>query len=178
MRWANGDPATRAQYALEAHARIRRSYGEPEQPLVFETLPQDISGGFDTASGEVLVDPDVLLHGDPVELLETLAHENRHALQDRRIREARTDGLEAPDAEVRIWDQAERSYAADDHLQYRYNALEVDARDADVELERGFLRRHIELLSAKETPRTVTRSASRGQPARRRPVRQAGLERG
>ena len=180
--WAAADLDTRIQYAIDAHGWIRSSFGEPPKPLLFEDLPSGVTGGFDPRTGEVLADPDVLLEGDPLELLKTLAHENRHDLQDRAVRAARQQrdetGSPTTDPEVQTWVEAEDTYTVNDHHQYRYNAMEVDARAAESALERGFLRRHLELSSDARAPRTVARTIARSRLPHRRSMHRPTRERG
>jgi hypothetical protein len=97
------------------------------------------------------VSPRVLLQDDPTTLLDTLAHENRHAVQYELVEELEqnrgrgeedTPGSDVDWVEVAWWRDATRSYLPyrTDHWKpYFYNPLEVDAREAGSNLvDRGF----------------------------------------
>jgi hypothetical protein len=179
--WAVDGVRGRADRARLAHQEIRRWFELQPRELLFERLPRNVLGGFDPATGEISVNRNLLLDDDPLELLKTLVHENRHETQERRMESAtlqeHATGLPVADREVRIWRNAAATYTTRNAELYHYNALEVDSREAEHALESGFLRRHIEHLSREVGPtrgRGVTRR-NRG-PRRQRPSpgREAG----
>jgi hypothetical protein len=148
--WRNEPAATRAQRAQAVHAYIRHSYGlEPRDVCFHEGWPDYLLGDFSADTGEVRINADLLARDDPYPLLETLAHENRHAVQQQRM-----DGrLEIPyldrvgTREVDIWIEATRRYGDSDYMAYHYNPLELDAREAsEAVVKDGFRREHERLL--------------------------------
>jgi hypothetical protein len=179
--WEAADVRGRLGMTIAAHDWIRRAYGAEPKRLLFAQLPPEVSGEFEPATGAVSIDPELLFEDDPLEVLKPLAHENRHDVQDRIIQEhrQRQDAEEAAvsTTEMRIWDHADTNYTTEDLDLYHYNALEVDAREAEGEFERGFLRRHIEHLSGEQPPRARSRIALRNR-APRRGQQGLGRERG
>ena len=124
----------------------------------------------------MIIDPELLFEDDPLEVLRPLAHENRHDVQNGIIEEHLQQPTADPGTQVRLWDEAKRNYTTRDSELYHYNALEVDAREAEIQLERGYLRRHIEHLSG--TVRTRTRGAARSPQPHRRNLQRWDRERG
>lgn len=176
--WEEADVRERLRLTIRAHDTIRQAYGAEPKLLIFEQLPQDVLGEFDPKTGDVVIDPDLLFEDDPLEVLKPLAHENRHDVQNRIIEEHRQqrESLD-PDAEVRIWDEAKTNYTTKKPKRYHYNALEVDAREAETELERGFMRRDNEHLSGAQAAGPRPRFTARGRSPHRRDLRPCGRER-
>lgn len=174
--WEEADVRERFRLTVKAHDWIRRSYGAEPKLLFFAQLPPDTTGEFHPTTGRVMIDPELLFEDDPLEVLRPLAHENRHDVQNGIIEEHRRQPRADPGTEVRLWDEAKSSYTTRDSERYHYNALEVDAREAEAALERGYLRRHIEHLSG--TVRSRARVASRNRQPHRRDLQRWDRERG
>lgn len=174
--WEEADVRERFRLTVKAHDWIRRSYGAEPKLLFFAQLPPDTTGEFHPATGRVMIDPELLFDDDPLEVLRPLAHENRHDVQNGIIEEHRRQPKADPGTEVRLWDEAKSNYTTRDSERYHYNALEVDAREAEAALERGYLRRHIEHLSG--TVRSRARVASRNRQPHRRDLQRWDRERG
>jgi hypothetical protein len=150
--WRRADVATRALIARTIHLWIREEYCLPARPLVFANdWAQDVWGDFQPETKHVRMSPRVLLRDDPTTLLDTLAHENRHAVQYELVEELELHGGVSPNAalrpevdwvEVSWWRDATRRYRPyriDHWKPYFYNPLEVDAREAGSNLvDKGF----------------------------------------
>jgi hypothetical protein len=150
--WQRTDLSRRELLARSLHRWIREEYGLVPRPLVFANeWGQEVWGDFQPETKDVRVSPRVLLQDDPTALLDTLAHENRHAVQydlveelERHRDRGREEHLrsEVDWVEVSWWRDATRSYLPyrTDHWKpYFYNPLEVDAREAGSNLvDRGF----------------------------------------
>jgi hypothetical protein len=150
--WGRADVATRALIARTLHLWIREEYGLPGRPLVFANdWAEDVWGDFQPETRHVRLTPRVLLQDDPTALLDTLAHENRHAVQYQLVEELEShrqldrEGQLRPEVdwvEVAWWRDATRRYRPyrSDHWKpYFYNPLEVDAREAGANLvDKGF----------------------------------------
>lgn len=150
--WRAADLTRREELARGLHRWIRDEYGLPPRELVFANeWEKEVWGDFQPETKDVRVSPRVLLQDDPTTLLDTLAHENRHAVQyelveqlDRGRDAGRESSLRADVdwVEVAWWRDATRSYLPyrTDHWKpYFYNPLEVDAREAGTNLvDRGY----------------------------------------
>lgn len=151
--WQAASSEARVQLARSIHQFIRRSYGlEPVDLDLVTNWPDYLLGDFSPETGEVRINAGLLGLDDPYPLLETLAHENRHAVQQQRM-----DGLmEIPyldrvgTREVDIWIEATQEYAGTDYMAYHYNPLELDAREAAEALVKdGYWREHERILEEK-----------------------------
>jgi hypothetical protein len=135
--------------ARAAHAYIRKAYGLDPRPLRLEDLPDYQLGEFDPRTKDVTVNARLLEEDDPTALLATLGHENRHAVQQERVdgRQPVPYGDQVGSREVEIWDQAGQKYGTGVYVDYHYNELEVDAREAATSLvDEGFWVEHRRLL--------------------------------
>jgi hypothetical protein len=149
--WGRAGVATRALIARTLHLWIREEYGLPSRPLLFANeWAQDVWGDFYPETKHVRLSPRVLLRDDPTPLLDTLAHENRHAVQYELVEELERH-REQPEPPLRVevdwvevawWRDATqryRPYRTDQWKPYFYNPLEVDAREAGSNLvDKGF----------------------------------------
>jgi hypothetical protein len=147
--WASWDLKTRIRFVAAAHGWVRSAYGLDGRQLLFEELPREVHGRFDTQTGEVSVNRDLLLEDDPLPLLETLAHENRHAVQASWLDWGATErpaGTPVADTELALWQHGMATYDIREFDNYWYNAIEVDAREAGHNLTAGYQRRDGELL--------------------------------
>jgi hypothetical protein len=148
--WRRAEPNHREDMARTAHAYIRRGYGLDEGTLrIAKGWPDYLLGYFDPRSGHVTVNARLLRFEDPTALLGALAHENRHAVQQERM-EGRQPIPYSEDVghdEVDAWTTATGTYTQDQYVEYHYNALEVDAREAASSLvDEGFWVEHRRIL--------------------------------
>jgi hypothetical protein len=156
--WSKADIPERMRMAQHAHAFIQEAYGLEAAPLLYDmNLPGQVAGRFDPTSGMVSVNPALLEDDHPGELLDTLAHESRHAVQVELVGELRgawDEGREEPAradvdwAEVGRWGDAMTRYDATDAVAYHANQVEVDARRAGLQLAgNGYWRAYMEKLA-------------------------------
>jgi hypothetical protein len=149
--WRAADLARREELARGLHRWIRDEYGLPDRDLVFANeWEKEVWGDFQPETKDVRISPRVLLQDDPTTLLDTLAHENRHAVQYELVEQLEHDGggpaaalrADVDWVEVTWWREATHSYLPyrTDHWKpYFYNPLEVDAREAGTNLvDRGY----------------------------------------
>jgi hypothetical protein len=133
-RWREAEPGERTRFAHEAHAHIREAYGlKPNELSVSSTLGDEVLGEFDPGDGRVSVNESLLSADDPKELIDTIAHENEHALQDEIVEGRKQHPLgDLGKAEVELWRDGDRAYDPIDLVGkgYGYNPLEVDANNA------------------------------------------------
>lgn len=148
--WQRASLEGREQMAQVAHDYIRERYDLVPQPLhLARDWPEGLHGDFDPLHKQVTVNAGLLRRDDPSSLLNTLAHENRHAVQQERI-----EGNQAVPYEDRIgrtevdaWAVDGQKYNRDVFVQYHYNTLEVDAREAASSVvDEGFWAEHRRLL--------------------------------
>jgi len=148
--WRRATLPDREDMAQAAHACIRKGYGLDRTPLRFaHDWPGFMLGDFNPRTKEVTVNADLLKSDDPTPLLDAVAHENRHAVQQERMegRQAIPYGDQVGHAEVDAWRAAARTYTQSEYVDYHYNALEVDAREAATSLvDEGFWVEHRRLL--------------------------------
>lgn len=149
--WATWDLKTRIRFVAAAHSWVRSAFGLDDRQLLFEELPPEVHGRFETTTGEVSMNRDLLLEDDPLPILETLAHENRHAVQAGWLNWASAGatprgGTPVADTELALWQHGMATYDTHDFDNYWYNAIEVDAREAGHSLTAGYQRRDSELL--------------------------------
>ena len=148
--WRNATLAQRGEMAQAAHACIRKGYGlDGTRFHVARGWPHFLLGNFDARTKEVSVNAHLLRSDDPTPLLHTLAHENRHAVQQERIegRQPVPYSEQVGHTEVDAWKEAAGKYKQDVFVDYHYNALEVDAREAATSLvDEGFWVEHRRLL--------------------------------
>src|SRR5207237_10419553 len=84
--WQRATQAEREHMARDAHEFVRSAYGLGEGPLHFaHDWPAYLLGHFDPRTKVVTVNAGLLRREDPTLLLHTLAHENRHAVQQERL---------------------------------------------------------------------------------------------
>jgi hypothetical protein len=156
--WAKADLAERMVLAQRAHAFIREAYGLERSPLLYDlNLPPQVAGRFDPSTGQVSINASLLEEDHPGELLDTIAHENRHAVQVdlmQEIHQAWDQGIEEPDragvdwSVVAGWTDAWTRYDANDAATYHENELEVDARRAGLQLAgNGYWRAYMERMA-------------------------------
>jgi hypothetical protein len=148
--WRRASAAQREGIAQDVHAFIRNAYGLGGASLHVATdWPAFLLGYFDPRTKAVTVNARLLKREDPTMLLYTLAHENRHAVQQERMdgRQVIPYEEQVGDTEVEAWRTASGSYSQDEFVDYHYNALEVDAREAATSLvDEGFWVEHRRLL--------------------------------
>jgi len=124
--WANADHAERTSMLATANDTIREAYGLPAGDVNYPSdFPEEYDGLFDSQTGEVAMNPELLNEPSPDTALETLAHENFHDYQQRAV-----DGtITEPYAESRreAWRYGSENYDSDDLSAYYTNPLEVDA---------------------------------------------------
>ena len=149
--WASWDLKTRIRFVAAAQSWVRSAFALDDRQLLFEELPPEVHGRFETTTGEVSVNRDLLLEDDPLPILETLAHENRHAVQAGWLNGASAGttpqaGSPVADTELALWQHGMATYDTHDFDNYWYNAIEVDAREAGHNLTVGYQRRDSELL--------------------------------
>lgn len=168
-RWEHADRNERAELAREAHAHIREQYGlKPNDFDVSSELPDHVRGKFYPETGRIRVNEKLLADEEPYQLIETLAHENRHAIQERAL----SGGL-APDGEpfdsryVETLQHGKETYDPADFYGpgYLFNSLETDARDAGQRVSGGYKEGVIEDLRAT--------SPGPGSPGDKRPAPRA-----
>lgn len=148
--WRSASLAEREQMAQAAHGYIRGGFGLDPGPLrLAHDMPDWQLGEFDPHSKVVSVNARLLEADDPTTLLGTIAHENRHAVQQERIdgHQAVPYGDLVGEREVDIWKEAGCQYGHHVYVDYLYNALEVDAREAGASLvDEGFWAEHRRIL--------------------------------
>jgi hypothetical protein len=148
--WRRATPAQREDMARDANAFVRKGYGlQPGALYVASDWPAYLLGNFDPRTKAVTVSARLLKHDDPTLLLRTLAHENRHAVQQERMdgRQAVPYSDQVGETEVDVWREASDNYTQNVYVDYHYNALEVDAREAATSLvDEGFWVEHRRLL--------------------------------
>lgn len=132
--WSGSDHAARRRLAHRLHRATRSHWGLPHIDLAIADFGDPaVWGAFDPESGEVTLN-ESLLDGEIDDVVGTIVHENRHALQADVI-----DGVvEHPltpdpiaDEEKSLWEQASEDYDPDDLLEYMYSPLETDARASE-----------------------------------------------
>jgi hypothetical protein len=141
-RWTEANLHDRAELAQEVHTHIRDRYGlSPAELRVDSEMEDGVYGAFDPDTGHVILNQAVLSEDRPSELIDTLAHENRHALQEE-IRSGRTSHPlgELGKGEIEEWRKGALAYDAADLRGpgYGYNALEVDAYKAGSQMAIGY----------------------------------------
>ena len=148
--WRRAGLAQREDMARAAHAYIRTGYGLDQRPLhLAKDWPAFLLGDFNPRTRTVTVNARLLKADDPTALLGALAHENRHAVQQERMdgRQPVPYGDDVGHTEVDAWKDATGTYTRDQFVDYHYNALEVDAREAATSLvDEGFWVEHRRLL--------------------------------
>jgi hypothetical protein len=148
--WRRATLAQREDMARAAHAHMRKGFGlDPKWLQVADGWPAFLHGHFDPRTKEISVNARLLKADDPTALLEALAHENRHAVQQERM-EGRQPIPYIEDTgrgEVDTWITATGNYTQTEYVDYHYNALEVDAREAATSvIDAGFWAEHRRLL--------------------------------
>lgn len=144
-RWSEADRTGREAIAHEVNDLVRDEYGLPPQEARIESLADDLGpgtlGAYDPQDRSVRIDESLLEHDRPDELISTIAHENRHDVQQRIM-----DGdMQHPHGdfgrrETEIWSGAARDYGSSGlFADYAYNALETDARAAGSGVANGWL---------------------------------------
>jgi hypothetical protein len=148
--WRRATLAQREDMTRAAHAYIRGGFGLDPKPLqLAHDWPPFYHGDFDPRTGEVTVNASLLKADDPSALLGALAHENRHAVQQERMegRQAVPYSDQVGHGEVEAWAKATSTYTQNEYVDYHYNALEVDAREAATSvIDAGFWAEHRRLL--------------------------------
>jgi hypothetical protein len=148
--WRRATFAQREDMTRAAHAYIRGGFGlGPKQLQLAHDLPPYLHGDFDSRTKDITVNASLLRADDPSALLGALAHENRHAVQQERMegRQPVPYSDQVGHGEVEVWDQATSTYTQSEYVDYHYNALEVDAREAATSLvDAGFWAEHRRLL--------------------------------
>ena len=141
-RAAKGNGPERERLARKLHDELRSMWGLRSAPVSFEQLPGRLRGGFNPETGTLRVAQRLLGEDDPVEVLQTLAHENRHDVQARILAGELPHpvGGESGDAEMQKWREAINDYRTADFVAYRYNAIEVDAREVAAGVVSGYWR--------------------------------------
>jgi hypothetical protein len=159
--WRSATPAQREHMAQAAHAYIRGGLGLDQRPLRLALdMPDYQLGEFDPHGKVVSLNARLLEDDDPTALLAAVAHENRHAVQQERM-----EGLQAVpyreqvgEREVDIWKEAGCQYGNRVYVDYLYNALEVDAREAATSLiDEGFWVEHRRILEERVVEMEVDR---------------------
>lgn len=175
--WTRWSVGTRVNYVAAANDWIRSAYGLAPRTLLFQHLPPTVRGRFSPESGDVALRGDRVLMDDPVPLLRTLAHENRHASQFMWMTGGSHErGSSGPTStEVSIWREAWSTYSRKNYDRYRYNPLEVDAREAGHHLVAGFQSRDSQLLR-QELAARMAPAVRRSQPVLRRRGERPGRE--
>ena len=148
--WQRAGLEGREQMAQVAHDYIRERYDLAPQPLhLARDWPEGLHGDFDPLHKQVTVNAGLLRRDDPTSLLNTLAHENRHGVQQERIEGNQPVPYEdrIGRTEVDAWAVDGQKYNRDVFVQYHYNTLEVDAREAASSVvNEGFWAEHRRLL--------------------------------
>jgi hypothetical protein len=158
-RWREADIPERMLLAQRAHAAIREAYGLPAIPLLYDMgLPPQVAGRFDASTGQVSINANLLDDDLPGELLDTLAHENHHAVQTSLVDELGDTGpgVAATPQEwsaARRWASAWNEYDLNDTRAYFNNAMEKDARRAGLQVAgNGYWRAYVERMATSEQP--------------------------
>lgn len=152
-RWREADIPERMLLAQRAHAAIREAYGLPASPLMYDMgLPAQVAGRFDATSGQVSINANLLDDDMPGELLDTLAHENHHAVQTYLVDQLGGGETGAATAQewsaARRWASAWNEYDLNDTKAYFNNELEKDARRAGLQVAgNGYWRAYVERMS-------------------------------
>jgi hypothetical protein len=148
--WQRASPAQRERMARAAHDYIRAGYDlRPQELRLARGQPEILHGDFDPLTKEVTVNASLLRRDDPTAVLNALAHENRHAVQQERVEGVQPIPYEdrIGKGEVTTWTEAARRYTRNEYMDYHYNPLEVDAREAATSLvDEGFWAEHRRLL--------------------------------
>lgn len=157
-RWREADIPERMLLAQRAHAAIREAYGLPASPLMYDIgLPAQVAGRFDASTGQVSINANLLDDDMPGELLDTLAHENHHAVQTSLVDQFGGGETGAATAQewsaARRWASAWNEYDLNDTKAYFNNDLEKDARRAGLQVAgNGYWRAYVERMSASVEP--------------------------
>jgi hypothetical protein len=148
--WRRATLAQREEMTRAAHAYIRGGFGlDPKSLQLADGWPAFLHGHFDPRTKEICVNARLLKAHDPTPLLEALAHENRHAVQQERMegKQAVPYSEQTGHGEVDAWIAASGTYTQNEYVDYHYNALEVDAREAaNSVVDGGFWAEHRRLL--------------------------------
>jgi hypothetical protein len=148
--WRRATLAQREDMAQAAHAYIRGGFGLGPKPLqLAHEWPAYLHGDFDPRTKDITVNASLLRADDPSALLGALAHENRHAVQQERMegRQPIPYVEHTGRGEVDTWIADGGRYTQAEYVDYHYNALEVDAREAATSLvDAGFWAEHRRLL--------------------------------
>ena len=153
--WRRADIPQRMRMAQQTHAFIRQAYGLDASPLLYDlNLPPQVAGRFDPGEGIVSINANLLDDDHPGELLDTLAHENAHAVQVQVVREAgggepgNVEGRGPQWSAARRWSNAWKEYDAGNAEAYFQNRMEKDARRAGLQLAgNGYWRAYMERLA-------------------------------
>lgn len=152
--WEAEDLEGRERMARSIHDHVRAGYGlGPRELSVSGDMDENVHGAFTPESGDVAINRRLLESGDPEEVIRTLGHENRHALQEEVIQGER-ESPSGSDIESGIWRNAGTEYDGGDFegRGYAYNPLETDARAAGDGVVIGYL--HGELGKRRESDST------------------------
>jgi hypothetical protein len=155
--WRRSDISKRMVMAQRAHAFIRQAYGLKDSFLVYDlNLPPRVAGRFDSTRTQISLNASLLEDDHPGELVDTLAHENRHEVQVQLVAEMRKaaepgDEGGRSDVDWAIVDElsgAWKRYDTNDAPAYYANKLEVDARRSGLQLAgNGYWRAYMDQLA-------------------------------
>lgn len=127
-RWTAMTPEERADALPEIEVAMADAVGRPPCEVYVESMEPYQYGYFDPASGSLHINQAFLERGDDFgQVIDTMAHEGRHAYQAHAIE---NDGFHSDEAEVQSWKANSEDYMSvelDGYEQYRNQPLEADA---------------------------------------------------
>jgi len=146
---ARGDPEERERLARMMHAAVREAWGLPlSDALEFQDLGPTLRGAFSLTDGSLRIAEWLLDRDDPSDVLQTLAHENRHDMQRLMLagRLSHPGGV-AGQRELDLWKRGLAEYRPGEVEGYVYNPVETDARAAASGVVTGYWRATAECLA-------------------------------
>jgi len=145
--WLTADEPTRRMLAQWVQDLIRWWWALDGSVLVFADLAPGTHGRYELLDDEVTVSSLLVLEDDPSSLLATLAHENRHAVQNAIVAGVLPypHGSEAA-SEVDMWREADATYDPEDLVAYMYSPVETDARAAEAGVQIGYWKHAYEVV--------------------------------
>ena len=126
--WENLDPGERLETLQELENKLAEIQGRPPAPVFARPLPPGNMGYFDPTTNSISIGHEMLY--DPsmrLELIDTIAHEGRHAYQHYAVEHP---GFHPDEHEVEYWRMNFENYLSSDFFGfeiYRGQPVEVDA---------------------------------------------------
>jgi|GEM_PF-2377057 uncharacterized protein YukE len=146
--WKNASLEERKKMAIAFQTFIIGSYGIPVSLEVIDIedpIGKDAQGYYDPVTGVVTIDIDNLMSNNPLEVLNTVAHETRHSVQHYLVNHPEERPKEMSEEKVNAWKENFENYLTpeDDFEGYRKQPVEKDARDFAAQAVNNFLQKGI-----------------------------------